>query len=68
MAGKVCSDDDKFGQIGFQRRPNHQNVAIVRCEADILPSVADHPYVWPPMEEYLGNVVLKSWIFFGNWF
>jgi hypothetical protein len=23
-AGEVCLDDDKIGQMGFQRRPNHQ--------------------------------------------
>jgi len=26
--GEVCLDDDKFGQMGFQQRPNHQIGAV----------------------------------------
>jgi len=48
MTGEVCSDDDKIGQVGFQRRPNHQ-IETVGWPQSKIPSISDGM-------RYLGNV------------
>ena len=56
MIGKVCPDDDKIDQVGFQRRPNYQIGAVGGAQSVILPSVAEFAYYWIRTEGYLGNV------------
>jgi len=40
MTGEVCSDDDKIGHVGFQRRPNHQ-IETVGWPQSKIPSISD---------------------------
>jgi hypothetical protein len=40
MTGEVCSDDDKIGQMGLQRRPNHQ-IETVGWAQSKIPSISD---------------------------
>ena len=35
MTGEVCLDDDKFGQMGSQQRPNHQIRAVGWPQSEI---------------------------------
>ena len=40
MSGKVRLDDDKIGQLGIKRRPNHQIWAVGWLQSEI-PSIGD---------------------------
>ena len=60
MIEKVCPDDDKMDQVGFQRRPNYQIGAVGRAQSVILQSVAEFAYYWIRTEDYLGNVGLLN--------
>ena len=54
---KVCPDDEKIGQIGFQRRPNHQ-IWAVRWPQSEISSIGGGGVssMGSDMIAYLGNV------------
>ena len=56
--GEVCLDDDKFGLMGFQRRPDHQIGAVGWPQAKFLPSVVEFAYDLLGYECHLGNIGL----------
>ena len=61
MTGEVCLEDDKFGQMGFQQRPNHQIRVVGWPQSEISSIGGEYDYYWLRTGGYLGNVGLRVW-------